>query len=181
MEITAPAEADLERFWGEARKVSGLTRLDVVVGSNTLAVLTPPAWVSGTTVERADAFVEHVLAAGGGATTGAVAQWEAAEEELPRPDTLSILCDGAGRPRALVRTTTVEVLPFDQVPAEHALAEGEADQEAWRSARVAELSEALAGLGQAWAPDVPVVLERFVLVHPRPPRNARRAAAAMRD
>lgn len=173
MDITVPSEADVEFFWEEARKVAGITRLDVVVGQNTLAVLTPPTWAFGTTAERADAFVADVLAGERTATSGAAAQWEAAEEELPRPGTLSILCDGSGRPRALVRTVVVEVLPFEQVPVEHAAAEGEDSLESWRTTQRAELAGVLAGLGQAFTPAAPLVLERFTLVHPLPRRHAR--------
>lgn len=167
MDITEPSERDVELFWEEARKVAGLNRLDVVVGANPLAVLTPPAWAFGTTADRADAFVEGVLGGERTATTSALAQWEAAEEEVPRPDTLSILCDGGGRPRALLRTTAVTVLPLGQVPADHAAAEGAADVDAWRADLGADLADALARLGRALTPDLPVVLERFVLVHPR--------------
>ncbi|WP_127125263.1 ASCH domain-containing protein [Georgenia sp. SYP-B2076] len=169
MDITAPEDQVIERFWAEARKIAGLTRLDVVVGENELASLTPPAWAFGSNAEVADGLVALVLAGAKTATASALWEWEADGEELPRPGDLSIICDGSGAPRALVRTVTVDVVAFDQVPAGHAAAEGEGDLslEWWRRAHETYFRESLARTGRAFAPDMPVVLETFKILHAR--------------
>jgi len=77
---------------------------------------------------------------------------------------VAIVLDGDGEPRAVVRTTAVQVTTFGQVDAAHAAAEGEGDGtlEGWRSDHAA-----FWGKRVDEAEDWPVVLERFALVHPR--------------
>ena len=72
----------------------------------------------------------------------------------------------SGRPRALIRTDRVEVVPFDQVDAEHAWLEGEGDRslEHWREAHrrfFAEQATHAYGVSDV----MPVVLERFELLY----------------
>ncbi|WP_341359774.1 ASCH domain-containing protein [Georgenia sp. M64] len=168
METTPPDDVAIELFWAEARKVVGLTRLDVIVGTSDTASLTPPAWSFGETAEQADELVGLVLAGDRTATSSALGEWEAEDEDLPRPGDLAIVCDGAGLPRALVRTDVVTVVPFDEVDAEHARAEGAASLDSWRREHRDHLTAAVAP--RQFAPDMPVVLERFTVLHPRPPR-----------
>ncbi|RPF26839.1 ASCH domain-containing protein [Georgenia muralis] len=169
METTPPVDEAIELFWAEARKVVGLTRLDVIVGTSDTASLTPPAWSFGETAEQADELVALVLAGRRTATSSALWEWEAEDEDLPRPGDLAIVCDGAGLPRALVRTDAVEVVPFDAVDAEHARAEGEPSLDSWRREYRDHLAAAVAP--RQLAPDVPLVLERFTVLHPRPRRT----------
>ena len=70
------------------------------------------------------------------------------------------------RPRAVIETTRVVVVPFDQVTAEHAAAEGEGDRTlaSWR-AEYERFWRAHAASG--FAPDMPVVCEAFRVVHRR--------------
>ena len=83
-------------------------------------------------------------------------------KRLPSPGTLSIVVDGAGKPRVLIVTTRVEVVAFDEVDAEHARLEGEGDLSLsyWRAAH----QEFFSATG-SWSPDMQVVLERFEIVH----------------
>ncbi|GAA1635958.1 ASCH domain-containing protein [Georgenia ruanii] len=169
MDTTPPEDETVERFWAQARKVAGFTRLDVVVGENEVAALTPPAWSFGTDAEEADELLALVVAGVKTATSSARWEWEAEGEELPRPGDLSIICDGAGEPHVLTRTTAVDVVPFDQVPAEHAAAEGEGDRslEHWRQVHERYLRHVLGGYGREFTPETPVVLERFAVLYPR--------------
>ena len=81
---------------------------------------------------------------------------------------LGIVLDGEGHPRALVVTTAVEVVPFDQVSEEHARLEGEGDLSLahWREAHQHFFTEA-AEQGLEVADDLPVVCERFELIWPK--------------
>ena len=94
-------------------------------------------------------------------------------ELLHRPE-LHFACllftDGAGHPRALLRTTSVRVVPFSQVDAEHAAAEGEDDRtlESWRREHETYWRRVLPRIGAQFSPDLPVVLERFELRYPKP-------------
>jgi uncharacterized protein YhfF len=127
----------------------------------------PPAWAFGATAEHADALLELVLAGVKDGTASSLWDYQATDEPLPEVGERSIVLDGAGGPRALIETTDVRILPFDQVDAEHARAEGEGDRTLayWRASHQRywqEHSEDPRG----WAPDMPVVCERFRLLWP---------------
>jgi uncharacterized protein YhfF len=75
--------------------------------------------------------------------------------------------DGAGHPKALIRTTDVAVVPFGEVSDDFAAAEGEGDRslEAWRTDHTEFFTRVL---GLVTVPeDFMVVTERFELLYPR--------------
>jgi uncharacterized protein YhfF len=88
-------------------------------------------------------------------------------EALPARGDLSIVLDGAGAPRLLVRTTHVDVVPFDEVTAEHAYLEGEDDRtlESWREGHERYWRRTLAAVGREFEPSTPVVCERFEVLY----------------
>lgn len=106
--------------------------------SRDLPVEVPLAWGFGATPEHADG--EH-----------------------------SVVLDGTGQPRAVIVTTDVRTVPFDRVDPEHARAEGEGDRTLtyWRASHERYLREHSED-PRGWAPDMPVVCERFRLVWPTP-------------
>jgi uncharacterized protein YhfF len=97
------------------------------------------------------------------ATAGALWAYEAEGEALPRVGAYNVITDWEGRPRAVVRTVGVEVVPFGEVSPEFAAAEGEGDLSLayWRRAHWAAFSRELAGIGRQPSEDMPVVCERF--------------------
>src|SRR5699024_10727697 len=126
----------------------------------------------GATPEQSDELLGLVLEGAKTATASSYADYAKEGEELPAPGTLGIVLDGSGHPRALVVTTEARVVPFDQVDADHARAEGEGDGslECWREVHERFFAEAAGG----FRPDMPVVLERFEVVYPaRPGRTWR--------
>lgn len=62
--------------------------------------------------------------------------YELDQEPLPQVGTYDVVLDGQGQAVCIVHITKVEVLPFDQVSAEHAYKEGEGDRSLawWRQA-----------------------------------------------
>ena len=170
----SPAEADqaaeIQEFWEVARFRTGLMRTAVVTGMSDVATVPPPSWSFGDTPTLADQLLALVLEGTKTATASSVAELEQAGEPMPRAGDLSIACDGAGRPRALLRTTTVEIVPFGEVDAEFARLEGEGDRslEAWRRERERYFRRVLAGSGTKFSTDLPLVLERFELLYPPP-------------
>ena len=147
--------AVLADFWARARAA--------VPG---LPAAVPEAWAFGATAEHADSLLRLVM---DGVKTGTASSgWdlEAAGEPVPRVGELSIILDGAGQPRVVIETTDVQTVPFTEVSAEHARAEGEGDRtlQAWREIHRRFWSEH-AEDPRGWAPDMPVVCERFRLVH----------------
>ncbi|MEO9248120.1 ASCH domain-containing protein [Citricoccus nitrophenolicus] len=126
----------------------------------------PEAWAFGATEDHADALLELVLAGTKTATASSAWDLEATGEPLPQAGTFSVILDGAARPRAVIETTDVRVLPFDGVDADHAWSEGEGDRSlsAWREIHERYWrSHAVDPRG--WRPDMPVVCERFRLIY----------------
>src|SRR5690625_3956065 len=105
-------DAAVAAYWDTARKRAGLTRLDVVVGQQALGTVQPPAWSFGADAREADELLELVLAGRKTATASAAEPYEVHGIEVPAPGDLSIILDGAGRPRALIVTTEVAIVAF---------------------------------------------------------------------
>ncbi|WP_127573203.1 ASCH domain-containing protein [Georgenia faecalis] len=167
----ADQDAVIEAYWQLTRKRAGINRLDVIIGQAPLSNVVPPAWAFGGTPEEADALLDLVLAGNKTATTSAQWEYEEADAPLPAVGDLSIILDGSGRPRALIVTTAVDVVPFDAVDAEHARAEGEGSLEDWRAAHTRLFGDVARAVGRTLAEDMPVVLERFRLLDPKAPRE----------
>lgn len=132
--------------------------------SSSSAVVTrpaPPAWCFGDTVELADELIELVVHGPKRATAGAVAEYEADGEVLPRRGDLSIVTDGSMRLRAILETTDVRVGPLSSVDEQFAWDEGEGDRtlEWWLDAHTWFFRRSFARL--EFHPDIPVVFERF--------------------
>ncbi|WP_210443267.1 hypothetical protein [Nocardioides sp. SYSU D00065] len=97
---------ELRVFWELARYHAKLNAAPSYFGPTTLESVPPPAWAFGESAAESDAFVAEVLAAESGSTTAATGDYAG---DLPAVGVLSILCDGAGVPRALVEVTDVAV------------------------------------------------------------------------
>lgn len=97
---------ELRVFWDLARFHAKLNAAPSYFGPTTLESVPPPAWSFGETAAQSDDFVAQVLAAEAGETTAPVADYAG---DIPERGVLSILCDGSGKPRALVEVTDVAV------------------------------------------------------------------------
>ena len=89
---------------------------------------------------------------------------------MPRPGDLSILLDADGHPRALIRTTRVDIVPFRDVTEEFAALEGEDDRSlvSWRREHERYFRRVLDGTGVEFDEDLTVALERFEVLYPKP-------------
>ena len=161
---------DVTEFWALARAHAGVGRVSVVTGETSTSAVAPPAWAFGADAAQADRLLDLVLAGRKTATASAASDYAEADEPLPAVGDLSILLDGAGEPRALIRTTRVQVVPFAAVDAEHAAAEGEGEATlaSWRADHAHFFAASARAAGLASVEELPVVLERFRLLHPRP-------------
>ncbi|WP_151525798.1 ASCH domain-containing protein [Serinicoccus kebangsaanensis] len=198
----SPHDLAIAAFWEDARIRGKLNRIEVYAGAQVSDTLPPPAWSFGEDPATADRLLGLVLAGRKTATASALRDYEedaqarhALEDEpraegdtltrtgtdldlaLPEPGLLSILLDGTGRPRALIRITDVQVCRFGDVDDEHARLEGEGNRTLadWRAIH-RDAFAATAPQAEPVDDDTLVVLERFeVLV----PASARRAARAL--
>lgn len=155
----------VQSFWNDARLRAKVNRVPGYLGVNARESLAPPVWSFGAGPEDADELLALVLAGTKTATSTAVRDFERTGEAVPSEGDLSIITDGAGRPRALIQTTAVREVPFGDVDAEHAAAEGEGDLslEHWRDVH-RRFFESSAG-GEPVTDDMPVLLEEFSVLY----------------
>jgi uncharacterized protein YhfF len=121
----------------------------------------------------ADALAALVLAGKKCATAGLVWDLENDGEVGPTVGDLSIVTNWAGVPLCVIETRAVLVLPFDQVDADFAAAEGEGDGSLahWREVHAAYFDRACARIGRTPSADMPVLCERFELIYCEAPQD----------
>lgn len=125
------------------------------------------AWSFGHSQDRANELAELVLEGTKTATASNYILYELENEEFPSVGLHNILLDGEGNAVAIVETTSVEVVPFDEVTAEHAYLEGEGDRSLryWRDVHEAFFNKGFETIEQEFDNKIPVVCERFKLVY----------------
>ncbi|WP_051259308.1 ASCH domain-containing protein [Schaalia suimastitidis] len=151
----------VEEFWARATAVCA--------DLNPLSEA-PPAWAFGAGSEQANRLAQLVVDGVKTATASYFADYLAEEEPLPHIGDLGIVLDGQGVPRALIRTTEVDVVPFALVGADHARAEGEGDGsiQQWRDSHEAfwlAHSSAIAGNTHRIDEAALIVCERFTVLY----------------
>lgn len=158
---------EVATFWAMASRQARLDSVPGYFGPTPLASVMPPAWSFGATSEQASELAALVADGIKTATASAAEDYTAEGERLPEPGVLGIVLDGHGHPRALVATTAVDVVAFDEVGEEHALAEGEGDRTlaSWREGHERFFRDHDPH-GRGFRPDMPVVLERFRVLYP---------------
>ncbi len=181
---------EIDDFWTDAKVRAALNPASAYTGPNPADSVPPPAWSFGATPQEADELLALVLDGTKTATASALWDYDSGERDdeledpldeldddngddvgeddgLPGSGDLSIVLDGAGHPRALIRTTDVRVVPFDEVDDEHARAEGEGDRSLahWRAMHERFFREH-ADHDRQFSPTMPVVLERFEVLVP---------------
>ncbi|MCD5323357.1 ASCH domain-containing protein [Pontibacillus chungwhensis] len=123
------------------------------------------AWAFGDSKEMADELAELVVK---GTKTATASNYMAYEESEPLPyvGLHNIILDGDGRAVAIVETTSVKIVPFNEVTAEHAYLEGEGDRslEFWRKEHERFFRKELEEIDQVFHDQIPVVCERFRLL-----------------
>ena len=110
----------------------------------------------GDSPQMADNLLAFVLA---GAKTATC--WSVRDGQQTEVGKRMVVKDGAGRPRAIIETVSLEKLRFNEVGWTFALAEGEGDEclEDWRDGHRAYFTR-----NGGYAPDMMLWCERFRLV-----------------
>lgn len=127
-----------------------------------------PAERFGDSVELADELLGLVLHGPKRATAGLVTDFRVEREPLPRIGGHWIACDGAGQPRAVLRSTELRVGPLDSVDDAFAWDEGEGDRtrDDWLREHRRYFTRTCAARGEELTDEHEVVFERFQLVWP---------------
>lgn len=104
------------------------------------------------------------------ASTGTPRCWAAAKATLPGPGDHEITLSWDGHPVCILQTVQVEVIPFSEVRADFAAAEGEGDLslEWWRAAHERYFRREGQRLGYDFSEEMQVVCQRFVAVWTAP-------------
>lgn len=163
----AGTQTELEAFWTRARNVAGIAPLEAVLGQDDAASLRPPAFAFGDGPEMSDRLAKLVLDGEKSATSAWLASYEAEGIDIPEVGDLSIMCDGADRPLALLRTADVRKIPFADVGPEIAQAEGEGTLDEWKVEHRDFFARECAALGIEFDPEGEVVVEFFEVVYRR--------------
>ncbi len=163
----AGTQTELEAFWTRARNVAGIAPLEAVLGQDDAASLRPPAFAFGDGPEMSDRLAKLVLDGEKSATSAWLASYEAEGIDIPEVGDLSIMCDGADRPLALLRTVDVRKIPFADVGPEIAQAEGEGTLDEWKAEHRDFFARECAALGIEFDPEGEVVVEFFEVVYRR--------------
>lgn len=126
------------------------------------------AWHFCDNEADADLCAELVLLGVKRATAPSLWELEDSGLAMPAVGDLHVVTNWAGVAQCVIRTTAVEVLPFVQVTNEHAALEGEGDGSLgyWRRVHRKYYQRVLRGTGRHISDDMPVVFERFDVVHP---------------
>lgn len=153
-----PDSDAVSEFWLRAARAAGLD-----------SAAEPPAWSFADTPRLADELLQAVLDGRKTGTSTSMLELTDDGEPVPQPGELSIVLDGGGAPRAVIRTTSVRIAIFDDVDAEFAASEGEDDLSlaAWRDGHERYFRRVLErrGLSVDDVGGLEVVLERFEVVY----------------
>jgi len=126
-----------------------------------------PPFRFGSTPAGADELLALVLAGTKTTTSLAVAAAGVTGEPLPFAGSLSIVLDGAGRPRCVIETIEIALQPFSAVDEAfaHAYGEGDRTREWWLREMGDYYREEFAALGLPADADPELCCERFRVVH----------------
>ncbi|MFG6412730.1 ASCH domain-containing protein [Roseateles sp. DC23W] len=159
-----PVPPHLKSFWNEFAQACGETDesryYDICVFGDSEAL--------------ADELALLVLRGVKRATAGSLWSYEDQGMRVPKPGDLSIVTDGSGHPLCVIETRSVATVPYDEVTAEFAAAEGEGDGSLafWREAHRQYFQRECAKAGRQFHEHMLLACERFAVVYPSPPRAA---------
>jgi histidinol-phosphate aminotransferase len=127
----------------------------------------PESWGFGHLPEHADELGALVLQGIKTATCSLLWSYEFEGESLPQVGELSIITNGAGEPICLIETTQIDIIPFDQVGAQHAFEEGEGDRSLayWREVHWRVFTPECRASGREPSETMPLVCERFRMLY----------------
>ncbi len=100
-------------------------------------------------------------------TCSALWEWEAEGNPIPEIGLITIVLNGAGEPICIIETTEVTQRRFNEVNEDFAHSEGEGDLSLryWREAHTMFFSRILPKFGKEFSEDMPLVCERFQVIH----------------
>ncbi|MEK4385507.1 ASCH domain-containing protein [Solibacillus sp. FSL W7-1464] len=117
--------------------------------------------------EKADWLAGLVLDGVKGATCSSFPLYELEGERLPEIGDYQIVLNSQDDPVAIIQSYSIEIYPFNEVPVDFALAEGEGTYAEWKEAHVAFFSRELSEQGLEFTEEMLTVCDRFKKVFPK--------------
>lgn len=102
-----PDPKKVAEFWSFTREYVGWTSLEPILGQEQASLMEPPWMQLSPDAAEATAMAQQLIADGEAEVITDLGDYPADEDDLPKQGDLAILCDGMGRPVALVSTLTV--------------------------------------------------------------------------
>lgn len=124
-------------------------------------------WLLADTPEDADHLAELVKSGKKTAIASLAWAYDWQNVPYPQPGDVGVITDWANNPLAVIVTTRVKVVPFDQVSAEFAAQEfeGAPSLDEWRNINWQIFEHECANIERKPSLDMPVVCEHFRLVY----------------
>ena len=119
-------------------------------------------------VESADYLANSTLAGFKAGTASLYWDIEFGNSELPKVGDLSMVTFANGEPACVIETLSIEIVPFEEVNEEFAALEDAVNPSLndWREFHWREFSERGKSLGKTPNASMPVVCEKFKVIHP---------------
>ncbi len=121
------------------------------------------AWGFG---EDTDLLARLVVSGEKTATASLHVLYELENEAIPKVGEYNVVLDSLGEATCIIQTTSVSIVPFNQVGEQHAFKEGEGDKtlDYWRLCHREFFEQCLTASNIAFLEDMDVVCEVFKLV-----------------
>ncbi|WP_046115977.1 ASCH domain-containing protein [Aquincola tertiaricarbonis] len=125
------------------------------------------AFSFGDSAALADTLAGLVLSGVKRGTASSLWSYAVQGKPLPVAGDLSVMTAGDKTPLCLIRTVEVQIVPFDEVTAAFAFAEGEGDRtlDSWRAEHERYFKREAVTMPWSFAIDMPIVCELFEVVH----------------
>lgn len=120
--------------------------------------------------DNADKLAELVLKGIKTATCSAHVWYELENEELPQVGEYSVILNSQDEAVCIIKTTKVEIKPYDEIGELHAYKEGEGDRSLayWREVHTKFFTHELSQAGLIFDEKMPIVCEEFEVVYRDP-------------
>lgn len=126
----------------------------------------PESFYMGTNQEHADTCAMLIKAGLKTASSGALASYLHYQVPVPAEGDLAIITNWEGEAQCIIQTTTVDIVPFNEVTDDYAVKEGEGDQSLshWKKEHWNFFSQDLATFGELPEEDMMVICEEFEII-----------------
>lgn len=146
-------EIDMTEYWKEFQENN-------IEYKNTIQ---PQSFYFCDNKKDADECAELVVKKIKQATSPSVWWFEKNKEELPKCGDLAIVTDWSGNPKAIIRTTKIEIVKYKDITPEYAQLEGEGDKtlEYWKKVHWDYYTEEMNKFGEKPNEEMKIVCEYF--------------------